>query len=103
MFEATFTSDGSTRTAAVPAALTPAMPTICYFDPKQVRISSDGSALYVDRLQGGDKNKYVIDTINGEAYMSAELNASEQLTWVYDDMLIGVSASGVKAFVPASS
>ena len=54
-------------------------------------------------MQGGDKNKYVIDTINGEAYMSAELNASEQLTWVYDDMLIGVSASGVKAFVPASS
>ena len=32
-----------------------------------------------------------------------ELNASEQLTWVYDDMLIAVSKAGVKAFVPASS
>ena len=103
MFEATFTADGSTRTAAVPAALTPAMPSICYFDPKQARISSDGSALYVDSLQGGDKNKYVIDTVNGEAYMSPALNDSEQFTWVYDDMLIAVSKAGVKAFVPASS
>ena len=103
MFEATFTADGSTRTAAVPAALTPAMPSICYFDPKQARISSDGSALYVDSLQGGDKNKYVIDTAKGLSFTSNELNEATHLTWVYDDMLIAVSKAGVKAFVPASS
>ena len=103
MFEATFTADGSTRTSPVPGALTPSLPSTCYFDPKQVSISADGSALYMDAFVGADKNKYVIDTVNGEAYMSPALNVSEQLTWVYDDMLIAVSKAGVKAFVPASS
>ncbi len=101
--EVTFTADGSTRTSPVPGALTPSLPSTCYFDPKQVSISADGSALYMDAFVGADKNKYVIDTVNGEAYMSPALNVSEQLTWVYDDMLIAVSKAGVKAFVPASS
>ena len=57
----------------------------------------------MDAFVGADKNKYVIDTVNGEAYTSSALNVSEQLTWVYDDMLIAVSKAGVKAFVPASS
>ena len=103
MFEVTFTADGSTRTAPVPDALTPSLPSTCFFDPKQVKISADGSALYMDAFVGADTNKYVIDTVNGEAYMSPALNDSEQLTWVYDDMLIAVSKAGVKAFVPASS
>ena len=103
MFEVTFTADGSTHTSPVPDALTPSLPSTCYFDPKQVRISADGSALYMDAFVGADKNKYVIDTVNGEAYTSPALNVSEQLTWVYDDMLIAVSKAGVKAFVPASS
>ena len=103
MFEVTFTADGSTRTTPVPDALTPSLPSTCYFDPKQVSISADGSALYMDAFVGADKNKYVIDTVNGDAYMSPELNVSKQLTWVYDDMLIAVSKAGVKAFVPASS
>ena len=103
MFEVTFTADGSTRTAPVPDALTPSLPSTCFFDPKQVSISADGSALYMDAFVGADTNKYVIDTVNGEAYMSPALNESEQLTWVYDDMLIAVSKAGVKAFVPASS
>ena len=103
MFEVTFTADGSTRTTPVPNALTPSLPSTCFFDPKQVSISADGSALYMDAFVGADTNKYVIDTVNGEAYMSPALNDSEQLTWVYDDMLIAVSKAGVKAFVPASS
>ena len=103
MFEVTFTADGSTHTSPVPDALTPSLPSTCYFDPKQVSISADGSALYMDAFVGADKNKYVIDTVNGEAYTSSALNVSEQLTWVYDDMLIAVSKAGVKAFVPASS
>ena len=103
MFEVTFTADGSTRTAPVPDALTPSLPSTCFFDPKQVKISADGSALFMDAFVGADTNKYVIDTVNGEAYMSPALNESEQLTWVYDDMLIGASKTGVTAFVPASS
>ena len=103
MFEVTFTADGSTHTSPVPDALTPSLPSTCYFDPKQVSISADGSALYMDAFVGADKNKYVIDAVNGEAYTSSALNVSEQLTWVYDDMLIAVSKAGVKAFVPASS
>ena len=34
--EVTFTADGSTRTAPVPDALTPSLPSTCFFDPKQV-------------------------------------------------------------------
>ena len=35
----------------------------------------------MDAFVGADKNKYVIDTVNGEAYTSPALNVSEQLTW----------------------
>ena len=57
----------------------------------------------MDAFVGADKNKYVIDAVNGEAYTSSALNVSEQLTWVYDDMLIAVSKAGARPSCPASS
>ena len=36
-------------------------------------------------------------------YTSPELNAPKQIMWVFDDMLIGITEDGIKAFVPASS
>ena len=40
---------------------------------------------------------------NGLTYTSPELNAMDKTMWVFDDMLIGMTKSGIKAFVPASS
>ncbi len=61
-----------------------------------------GSALYIDAFVGA-KNKYVIDcTVNGEGLHVSGAQRLEQLTWVYDDMLIAVSrCQGL--LVPASS
>ena len=43
------------------------------------------------------------DTANGLTYTSNLLNLPETDLWVFDDMLIGASKTGVTAFVPASS
>ena len=44
-----------------------------------------------------------LDIDTGLTYTSSEMNAADQLTWVYDDMIIGLTDSGLTAFVPASS
>jgi len=46
---------------------------------------------------------YVIDTADGSSDSSKSLTEATQLIWVFDDMLIGMTKSGIKAFVPASS
>ena len=71
--------------------------------PRQLRVSADGSALYIDAFDREDTSKYFIDITNGLTYKSSELNAMDKTTWVFDDMLIGVTDSGLTAFVPASS
>lgn len=101
--EVTLTSDGSTHTTPVPGALSQYMTSSCYFSPKEVRVSADASVLYADTFTYQDKNRYFIDTVNGLMYTSPELNAMDKTMWVFDDMLIGMTKSGIKAFVPASS
>ena len=101
--EITLTSDGSTHTTPVPGALSPFMTSSCYFEPKEVRVSADASVLYADTFTYQDKSRFFIDTVNGSIYTSPELNAPEQIMWVFDDMIIGMTESGLKAFVPASS
>ena len=101
--EVTLTSDGSTHTTPVPGALSPFMTSSCYFEPKEVRVSADASVLYADTFTYQDKSRFFIDTVNGSIYTSPELNAPEQIMWVFDDMIIGMTESGLKAFVPASS
>ena len=101
--EITLTSDGSTHTTPVPGALSPFMTSSCYFEPKEVRVSADASVLYADTFTYQDKSRFFIDTVNGPIYTSPELNAPEQIMWVFDDMIIGMTESGLKAFVPASS
>ena len=101
--QVTLSSDGSTHTTPVPGALSPYMTSSCYFEPKEVRVSADASVLYADTFTYQDKSRYFIDTVNGLMYTSPELNAPKQIMWVFDDMLIGITEDGIKAFVPASS
>lgn len=101
--QVTLTSDGSTRTTPVPGVLSPYMTSTCIFSPKEVRVSADASVLYADTFTYQDKNRYFIDAVNGHTYTSNELNMPKQTMWVFDDMLIGMTKSGIKAFVPASS
>ena len=101
--QVTLASDGSTHTTPVPGALSPYMTSSCYFEPKSVRVSADGSVLYADTFTYQDNSRYFIDTVNGLIYTSPELNSPQQTMWVFDDMLIGMTESGLKAFVPASS
>lgn len=101
--EVTLSSDGSTHTTPVPGALSQYMSSSCYFSPKEVRVSADASVLYADTFSYQDKSRYFIDTVNGLIYTSPELNAPKQTMWVFDDMIIGMTEDGIKAFVPASS
>ena len=101
--QVTLTSDGSTRTTPVPGVLSPYMTSTCIFSPKEVRVSADGSVLYADTFTYQDQSRYFIDTANGLTYTSNLLNLPKQTMWVFDDMLIGMTDSGLTAFVPASS
>ena len=96
-------SDGSTHTTPVPGVLSTYMTSSCYFNPGEVRVSADGSVLYADAFAYQDTSRYFIDMSNGLTYTSPELNAMDKTMWVFDDMLIGMSNGGIKAFVPASS
>ena len=101
--EVTLTSDGSTHKTPVPGVLSQHMTSSCYFEPKEVRVSADGSVLYADTFTYQDQSRYFIDTANGLIYTSPELNAPKQIMWAFDDMIIGLTDSGLTAFVPASS
>ena len=101
--EVTLSSDGSTHKTPVPGVLSQHMTSSCYFEPKDVRVSADASVLYTDTFTYQDEKRYFIDTANGLIYTSPELNSPKQIMWVFDDMIIGLTESGLKAFVPASS
>ena len=101
--QVTLTSDGSSHTTPVPGVLSPYMTSTCLFSPKEVRVSADGSVLYADTFTYQDQSRYFIDTANGLTYTSNLLNLPKQTMWVFDDMLIGLTDSGLTAFVPASS
>jgi len=97
------TADSATHTISIPSAARPDMQPGCYFDPADARVSVDGSALYIDTFNFQDTHKYFIDTAKGLSFTSNELNEATHLTWVFDDMLIGQTDGGIRAFVPASS
>lgn len=101
--EVTLTADDSTREAPVPASASLYTHDDCSFAPKDLRVSADGSAVFVRSFSRRDQTGYVIDTADGSSATSTSLTQATQLTWVYDDMLIGMSKTGITAFVPASS
>ena len=101
--EVTLTADDSTREAPIPDTARLHMNDDCSFTPEDLRISADGSALYVRSFSPRETTSYVIDTADGSSDSSRSLTQATQLIWVFDDMLIGMSNGGIKAFVPASS
>ena len=101
--ELTLTSDASTRTVSVPDDIRPYQTGSCLFKVEDVRASADGSAMYIRDFPLTPKGSYFFNTATNKIFTSAELDAAESHTWVFDDMLIGTSKTGVTAFVPASS
>ena len=101
--ELTLTSDASTRTVSVPDDIRPYQTSSCIFLVKDVRASADGSAMYIRDFPLTPRGSYFFNTATNKNFNSAELDAAESHTWVFDDMLIGASKTGVTAFVPASS
>ena len=101
--ELTLTSDASTRTVSVPDDIRPYQTGSCLFKVEDVRASTDGSAMYIRDFPLAPKGSYFFNTATNKIFTSAELDAAESHTWVFDDMLIGTSKTGVTAFVPASS
>ena len=101
--EVALTADDSTRKTPIPDTARLRMNDDCSFTPEDLRVSTDGSALYVRSFSPRDTTSYVIDTADGSSDSSRSLTEATQLTWVFDDMLIGMTKSGIKAFVPASS
>lgn len=100
---ATLSAGGSTRKTHLPEELRRYATEYCVMKPRQLRLSADGSALFIDAFDREDTSKYFIDIDHGLTYTSSEMNAADQLTWVFDDMIIGLTDSGLTAFVPASS
>lgn len=101
--ELTLTSDASTRTVSVPDDIRPYQTSSCLFLVTDVRASADGSAMYIRDFPLAPRGSYFFNTATNKNFNSAELDAAESHTWVFDDMLIGASKTGVTAFVPASS
>ena len=100
---ATLSAGGSTRKTHLPEELRRYATEYCVMKPRQLRVSADGSALYIDAFDREDTSKYFIDIANGLTYTSSELNTMDKTTWVFDDMIIGLTDSGLTAFVPAAS
>ena len=59
--------------------------------------------MYIRDFPLTPRGSYFFDTATNKNFNSAELDAAQSRTWVFDDMLIGASKTGVTAFVPASS
>lgn len=75
----------------------------CQFAPTHARASADGTAAFVQKTGYKEQAVYFFDMANNKAYTSTELTAAQNLTWVFDDLLVGVTDEGLIAFTPTSS
>ena len=75
----------------------------CQFAPTHARASADGSAAFVQKTRYKEQTVYFFDMANNKAYTSTELTAAQNLTWVFDDLLVGLTDEGLIAFTPTSS
>ena len=74
------------------------------YSPSDIRVSPGADVVFAqfDTLQRHDEDVFV-DTRNGSSYISEELNAAKNLTWVFDDLVVGVIDNSIVAFTPHSS
>ena len=75
----------------------------CQFAPTHARASADGAAAFVQKTGYKEQSVYFFDMANNKAYTSTDLTAAQNLTWVYDDLLVGLTDEGLIAFTPTSS
>lgn len=75
----------------------------CSFSPTHARASADGTAAFVQKIGYKEQTVYFFDMANNKAYTSTDLTAAQNLTWVYDDLLVGLTDEGLIAFTPTSS
>lgn len=75
----------------------------CQFAPTHARASTDGTAAFVQKIGYKEQTVYFFDMANNKAYTSTDLTAAQNLTWVYDDLLVGLTDEGLIAFTPTSS
>ena len=75
----------------------------CLFAPTHARASADGAAAFVQKTGYKEQSVYFFDMANNKVYTSTELTAAQNLTWVYDDLLVGMTDEGLIAFTPTSS
>lgn len=75
----------------------------CTFSPAHARASADGTAAFIQKIGYKSQVIYFFDMANNKAHTSAALSAAQNLTWVYDDLLVGLTDEGLIAFTPTSS
>ena len=75
----------------------------CSFSPTHARASADGTAAFIQNIGYKEQSVYFFDMANNKVYTSTELTAAQNLTWVYDDLLVGLTDEGLIAFTPTSS
>ena len=101
--EVSLTADGSTREVPVPSAARLHMVNGCSFTPQDLRVSADGSALFVRSFSPKDATSYAIATADGSSSSLRRLTQATSLTWVFDDLLIGISGDEIVGFTPPTS
>ena len=76
----------------------------CLFTPNDVRASADGSALFINEgITPTDQHIYFANTNTKKAHTSNDLSGAQNLTWAFDDLVIGMTKHGIVAFTPASA
>ena len=74
------------------------------FWPSEVRASTDTSVVYIESADQANRgNRFLFDTASGQGHGSDEFRDAEDLSWVFDDLTIGVTIDGIVAFTPKAS
>ena len=75
----------------------------CSFSPTHARASADGTAAFILNIGYKEQTVYFFDMANNKVHTSTELRAARNHTWVYDDLLVGLTDEGLIAFTPTSA
>lgn len=75
----------------------------CSFSPTHARASADGTAAFILNIGYKEQTVYFFDMANNKTHTSTELRAARNHTWVFDDLLVGLTDEGLIAFTPTSS
>ena len=98
------TSGGSSRIVHDAKGLAIGSGERCTPDVTEVRMSTDGAAVYI--VNGGhvqSDHVYFLDTDGDVVHENTALTNADQLTWAFDDLVIAISKGQVTAFTPASA